>query len=940
MAQVFFLTLLLAISYSLPLRSQTLDLDQSSASVEWERIGNDYVDLIYPTSMKRESVYIANLIEHYSEVVGASLKIKKPLLFTLVLRPEVAQPNGFVALMPRRSEWFASSAYSTYVGSTEWYQTLSIHEYRHVMQFDHLDRGLVSVANYLFGDFGKSFAIFAGVPPWYFEGDAVWAETKYTDAGRGRSPIFLSRLKALLLSDQIPTYDEFIGGTYKTSLPNHYVYGYVLISNATKRFGEDFWTKVMEKVASIPHPYRIFSAFKAISGVEFEDFYNQTLSELKKDWGMNFQTKMAKVDYRENLYPIPVDGGLVYLRESLDDYTQVLKRTGGESHVVTEIPFASSVQQFHASRSSAVYSEFHPDSRYGYRGTSVVYHIDLETGHREQVVSGARLYSPRLNQDASRFIAVNFTSEQNWVLDEYDLRGEPKRRVVIKDHKFSEATYLNPNQAVAILNDSRGYKQLALVNLSDSKAKSLLAASRNNLHALSTDSKGNIYFEAQYKGKVQVFKTDLTGKFYQCTQTEIAALTPSSDGTALYYSEIDGYGSHIAKTSSAKCQEIAARELTDFNYLGSDPSDNYNNFEPVKLDNQKELYAKNESKYKPESYGDIDKRLFIPHSWSFFGGRGFQIGVTTDNYLRTMGINAAIGVDSEENETFGEFELDYKRYYPVFSFLGSLRERSVDIYNYPNDLEWNEKLAGLKVTLPYLARRGLYNFAHKVSASASYLDASDYNETNVNRKTPDRFFYVYSAGASFSIAKDLRYRSLISPWAIKLEARYDDAHNTKLGAYSGARLYSGGQVQVPGFFHHDGFFATFDREVQRDSRVAYQFTPWKADTLGYVFSRGYSYDAVSEYRKGTANYIFPIALSDLNIWGLYYLRRIFGTFFYDYTHTQSLGMREVLKSYGAQIEFESKFFRVLPLNWGTRFIQRERDSKFISEFYFGTDLSY
>lgn len=930
-------TLFLLSTYSF---AQSLTLSQSSPSIEWERIHNEFVDVIYPVSMRSESIYIANLIEHYSSDVGATFNIKKPLLFTLIVRPEVADPNGFVALGPRRSEWFASSNYSTFVGSSEWYQTLAIHEYRHVMQFDYLDRGLINIADYLFGDFGKMLGFFLGVPSWYMEGDAVWAETKYTDAGRGRSPIFLARLKAILLSGEIPTYDEFLNGTYNTYLPNHYVYGYILVSNATKRFGEDFWTKVMAKVASIPHPYRIYSAFESVAKVSFEDFYQQTMSELQAAWAVDKNSKVDKVDYRENLYPFAIGDSLYYLRSSLDNYTQLIKRSGGRTETLVQIPFIGSIQQFHAAGTSALYTEFHPDARYAYKGSSVVYRIDLKTGKRHKLVEDDRLYAPRLNHEGDHFVAVNFTNDQKWVLNEYDIEGRAKRRVVIQDHKFSEAAYVTADQVVAILSDPRGYKQIALVNLNNSQVSTLLAPSRNNIHALSTDKLGNILFEAQYKGIVEIFKFDRSGLLSKCSNSSIASLSPSSDGKAIYYSEIDSYGSHIAKSSLSKCRQIEKSELTHFNYLGPNPSDNYSQF-PIKvLEKQRELYSANREKYIPESYGDIDKRLFIPHSWSFVGGRGFQIGVTTDNYLGTMGINAAFGVDSEESENFGNFRLDYKRFYPIFSLHAELRERHVDIYSFANDLEWNEKLAGLEVTLPYLAKSGHYNSKHALSIGASYLDASEYNETNINRPGPDRFFYIYSASASFSLFKDLTYRSIIAPWGFKLEGRYDDAHNPHIGAYSGSRLYAGAKAQTPGLFNHDGLFVTFDYEKQRDSRTAYQFTPWKADVLGYVFSRGYDYEAVAEYRKLTGNYIFPMAYPDLNIWGLYYLRRVFGTLFFDHTETKSQYHNQSMDSYGAQVELESKFFRVLPINWGGRYIHRTRDGKNIAEFYLGTDISY
>ncbi|MBO9665322.1 MAG: hypothetical protein J7501_00725, partial [Bdellovibrio sp.] len=136
------------------------DLTQSSPSLKWHSISNDAVRVIYPEQMKPESIYIANLVEHYSHVVGQTYGIQKPLQFDLILRPEVAEPNGYVTLGPRRSEWFSSSTFFPLVGGTEWYQTLSIHEYRHVNQYDFYNRKAAEVLYWIMGDMGRQVAIF------------------------------------------------------------------------------------------------------------------------------------------------------------------------------------------------------------------------------------------------------------------------------------------------------------------------------------------------------------------------------------------------------------------------------------------------------------------------------------------------------------------------------------------------------------------------------------------------------------------------------------------------------------------------------------------------------------------------------------------------------------------------------------------------------------
>ena len=96
-------------------------------------------------------------------------------------------------------------------------------------------------------------------------------------------------------------------------------------------------------------------------------------------------------------------------------------------------------------------------------------------------------------------------------------------------------------------------------------------------------------------------------------------IRPALTAVLFFYSNQDYYGSHIAEVALGSCER---RDDLFTNYLGDGPSDNYNKFPPVPHPEIETLGAE-AKKYEPQSYGDIDKRLFIPHSWSFFAGTGF-----------------------------------------------------------------------------------------------------------------------------------------------------------------------------------------------------------------------------------------------------------------------------------------------------------------------------
>jgi hypothetical protein len=894
---------------------ERLALDQSSSEVSWESIENDFVKVIYPLSMRGESVYIANLVEHYSQHVGLTYEIQTPKQFTLVVRPEMAEPNGFVTLAPRRSEWFASSTFSSFVGASEWYQTLAIHEYRHVMQYDHFKRSTVKWLSYAFGDTGTFVGLFFGLQPWYFEGDAVWAETKYTDAGRGRSPLFLGRLKAQVLGEEIPSYDEFVNGTYNTVNASHYMYGYVLISAATNKFGEDFWKNVTRDVAVFPHPFRFYSAFRKFSGESFFDFYNETMRDLRKQWVTDREPSLTPVDYRENIYPSVANGSLYYLHKDLNSYWALYK----DKQKVTDLSFSKELAQLSVAQDHAVYAQFLPDYRYNYRGSSDLMLIDLKSGRKTQITHGQRYYSPRLTRDGKRILAVEFTQAQQWNIVELDLQGKKLRKLHVNDHRVAEVYPLNENEVIAIVADMTGHKSITRIHLGGQSSKTLMPASRNNIYALNVDQNENVFFEAQFKGHVDIFKLDQLGALAQCTQAKLTATSPASDGTHVYYSHQDTYGSRIEKVALQDCKPLPPESLVAFNYLGDSASDNLNKFALQDFAEQSSLFTENEAQYKRRSHGDLDRRLFVPHSWTFISGNGFDLSAASDNYLRTLGLRASLGVSAAENANYQSFAIDYKRYYPVFSLNGGIRERAVKPYDSDRKLNWKEKEVGLTMTLPHIKRWDLYTFENALALSANYIDTAHYQLDDNNLGAAGVNFHQTSAEFSTKIAKDPVARSIITPWELSYHARYDNAADLRASeTASSYRFFHHAHVNTPGIWRNNGVRLTFDQEVQKADGAAYRFAPAYATPTGYVFSRGYAYESIPEYRKASANYVFPLAYPDLAVGALVYIRQIFSNAFFDTTALESSFQQKTLNSYGLELEFETKFFRLIPLNIGVR----------------------
>ena len=913
-----------------------IELSQSSSDIKWETISNDFVKLIYPSYLSDRSIYIANIIEHYSHVVGQTYGILKPQQFPLIIRPEMAEPNGFVTLGPRRSEWFSSSTFSSYVGSSEWYQTLGIHEYRHVNQFDFFNRNTVKYFRYIMGDTGQQIAMFMGLQQWFMEGDAVWAETKYTDAGRGRSPLFIARLKALVLSGRIPPYDELINGTYHYPIANHYLFGYALVSHATKKFGDDFWQKVLNDITKFPHPWRLYTSFERISGQDFMEFYDETMQDLKKQWAEDIDPKQKKKDFRHSIYPFAVDGHVYSLNYNMDSYWTL--KDGDKK--IAEIPFVYELDQIHIQGDKAIYTQFLPHKRFGYKGSSDLFLIDLKSKEQKRITTGRRLYSPRISPSGMSIFATEFTDDQKWVLSEFDFSGKELKSIFFDDHIINEVFPVSNDEVVVLLEDMTGHKSIRRVEIETKKFNEILPPSRNNIFSLYIDKNKNLLFQAQSKGHMDIFKISDDGVVSKCTNSRISAGTPSSDGSTLYYSDTNSYGSQVKSVPLKDCSVIPKSELVDFNYLGDTPSDNLNKFPLFPFKDQKELYKANADKYKPKKYSELSKELFMPHTWGLLLGRGSAVGFQSDNLLRSMGIQFEIGKLSEENTSYTQLAFDLKKYYPIFRFHGAQRGREIKTFEAEQELQWDEKEAGVDMTLPYIYRNGLYSSTNTLSFGGRYLDTSNYKINNSNSGISGRQFLGSSAQLSVSIAKDLTARSIVSPWSAGYLARLDDATSQNRSSYSADRFYHKFTFTTPGLFKSHGFMGAIDQEKQTARNNSYRFIPFSISPTGYVFSRGYSYQNTKSYQKLSANYLLPLIDPDLILGSLYYLRRLKANFFFDSTWVESGDKDLTYNSYGSEFIFESKIARILPLDLGIRVLNKMDQNETVGEVFMNVGSSF
>jgi len=917
--------------------SESPSLSQSSPAIQWRIINTPFVRVIYPSNLEQTGNQVANLIDHYSKTVGQSYGIDAPRQFTLVLRPETAEPNGFVTLAPRRSEWFLNKAVTPLVGGLEFTQALAIHEYRHVNQFDYLNQRFTKFIYFLFGETGQAIATNIGVPDWFYEGDAVWAETTNTDGGRGRSPRFSERLKAMLTSQQIPSYDQMISGTYKTAWPNHYVYGYFLVTRAYRLYGKDVWRRVLSETASFAlNPYLFYSSFKEVTNQSFDDYYDETMKELADAWKKDDKLipSTPPAQYTSYQYPITdIDGSTkdYYLKQTLDTYLGLYERQASGERLVHEFNIQTQLSRIDVKHGLVAYVQGLPDPRYQYREYSDLFIYDLASDQTTQITQNKRYYQPQISPDGKSILVIDYGQNNQWRLTVVDLNGKALQETAFASKVIDEAVWQDQQTLVAIMEDEEGYKSIVRIKLGGAESsnsqnsayKTLLGRTRNNLYSLNLDGE-SVYFEADFKGTVQIFKLSMSsGQLSQCTQEAIAAHQPFVHAGRLDYVSVVASGSKINR-QSAQCTSVAVNALAPFHYLGQGPSDNFTATKPVTIANYPAMIAES---HPSEDYSQLDGGL-KPHSWSFFGGRGLALSGNATNYLNTLNLNASVGLDSEEKRPFQRISLEFMKYYPVFSLTGNNRERSTTNSDTKERLNWRESSVFFGTKIPYIYTRGMYDGMHQLSFDLGYQATTQHPNAARADINGDQIV-VTAVGYNFSYLKKKRYREIFNPWGLTLYGVYENDQAQKNRNFSSWIHYAEGTFYAPGVFTNHGMKFTVNDQRRAYGADKYQRISYADAVNQYVFSRGYESYVATHYTKGSYDYVMPLIYPDANADGWIYLKRIYTDLFYDYTQVWDNddplvagAQREILKSTGAEFLFDLRLLRKLPMTFGIRVYER------------------
>ena len=222
------------------------------ASFKWMQAKGENANIIYPSHASKIGLTTLYFTERMRPYIDYGFKLP-PLDIPFVIHPENMNSNGLVMWLPKRVEFLSSPSIDGY--SMPWLKQLSVHEQRHAVQYNNLNRHTFRALYYLLGEQGALVCLI-GLPLWALEGDATMIETDMSTFGRGRQPSFTIGYRAKqgkIVDGRNP--DRWFCGSYREHIPDHYHIGYQVTAYADTKYDENIWDRIVHYAVRNPYVF-------------------------------------------------------------------------------------------------------------------------------------------------------------------------------------------------------------------------------------------------------------------------------------------------------------------------------------------------------------------------------------------------------------------------------------------------------------------------------------------------------------------------------------------------------------------------------------------------------------------------------------------------------------------------------------------------------------
>jgi hypothetical protein len=884
------------------------------SSIRWLQLETDSVRFIFPSFWKGNVQHMASLAGKLDRsVVSLGNQFRK---FDIVLQPQTTLSNAYVGIGPRRSEFFLTPLQNSFaLGSLPWADQLMLHEFRHIHQFNNFNKGFSRLFYFLGGQLGLTLINNAAVPNWFWEGDAVYQETRESNQGRGRLPSFFNGFCSLWLAEKNYSWMKLRNGSLRDYVPDHYQLGYLLTAYGWEKKGEDFWRKVTDdavRFRKVFYPFQ--AAVRRHAGLRYREFVRQALDQAKSTSVTNsdIQTKI-KSPFRhfagDQEFPHFIDTEQVmYISSSYRHIPAfVIRQLSTGEEKTLRVRDISLDNHFSYRNGKVVYAAFNIDPRWGWRDYSEIRLLDTETGFQRSLTRHTCYFSPDISEDGKEIVAVEMTEEGNSRLQFLSAEnGEAIGSIPnTQGWVYTYPKFMGQTQVVSAVRNTNGEMGLLRIAKDGSAVDTLIPFSMHviGFPQVSGDTiivtasmgasdqmfliKGNGVFLLQPDGG-----NNLTGNYQAHILSGRLAWTHFTEaGYRLKWQSLKG--ENMQPFSLARFRE----PLPDFGYTALQE----------KIPG---IDGRSERIYPVQKYSK-GYRLINFHSWiPSASDPEYGLRFLTENVLNTLQGEAAFTFNRNEQSKQYSFSGTYGALYPwIRSGISYTMDRSVRING--STIGWDEwqMRGGLVLPLQFIHGRTFTD----LRVSTDYVYTKTYYK-GIYKDSFSRSGYGYFDQQLVFSHQSQQARQHIFP-------RY--AQSLRIGYANAVQGLNANQFLLSGSGYFPGIF--------RNHHFVFQIAWQQRDTLrrlffsnSFPFSRGYTRLNFHRMFRWGINYHFPVVYPDRGLADIVYFLRVRANVFYDDTRVQDYDRNRKtyarsFRSAGMEVYFDSKWWNQHPLTFGIRY---------------------
>lgn len=870
---------------------------QHPFSLDWRVLKTSNAKFIYPSYLGFDAARLANGIDRVAAADTVNVGVK-PRRLPILVSATSNTSNGYTTLSPYMMVLYTRPMDGTGLGSAEWFQTLLTHEYRHIVQYNMFDRGFTRLAHNVFGYMGWS-ALMYSVPQWFYEGDAVYAETVLSSQGRGRVADFERPISAILQErGQLYPYDKMIHRSYRDMIPNHYPIGYMMVTGAKRRFGADIFSKIAKRQSWYSFwPFAFGCGFNYYTGERLGKNYRSTFTELK-----DFYTQRSKTldvrDYqvinntKKRFYtsyssPVVVDDDKVLcITSSMAKSAKfvVLDMTGREVEVLGH----SDTDGFDSDGNVIVYTTDVPDIRWSERNYSDIAVFDIATKTCQIVTNKQKYGSVSISGDGKRLVAVEFTDNRICKLavlrlfkngSEYQVQLE--KSFYSRPMEFFRCPQFLDDERIVFISNYDNKNSLHILDLGSMKVSEVTNYSPENIPEVCPSDDGNtLYYISDVSGIDNIHCVPTAGgESSQVTNVKYGLMNIFVSGDKIYFSNYTEKGYNVAYC--AVNEVVDSKQPSGLNYykplLPKEPAAT---LDPLATEMPDTTILSKSKKYHQFS----DPFRFLGWMPNAEGGL-YSATAYTANNLGTLEVGVSETYDSDFKTWRTGVAVQYSGFYPVINLSASIGESGSNVLASSDfwgmkyriyKMTWKENMYSASVSLPFNLSRLWYTQKLSIGTGVSWYDIKNKPISSVAYEDiPNDGFAVWSGSASYSWARQMAYRDFKNPLSFSVSASVRNAFASDTEA---SMVAAAASVTVPGFFRQNYF--TVSGNLVRQCQKAYGDNLYLFDHAAFDL-HGYKSARMQDLARVSAEYSFPLGYPDFGIPSLIWIKRFRGSVFGD-----------------------------------------------------------